>query len=206
MEGRGIPIQNRKRRSGPPRIKVRDLATLEAQHEGLHGDRLAQELAKNATRASAAVGAASGALMSAEQFVPPAWLSFPFELAVETLAVAAIELKLVAELHEVYGRPVEGSASERSTALVKAWAERRGVTAATVARPGGLADALGRGARQELSKLVRRRLVRRLGRNVTSLAPLFAGAVAAAEVNRRATRSLAEAIVNDLRPRADAGV
>jgi hypothetical protein len=123
------------------------------------------------------------------------------ELAVETLAVAAIELKLLAELHEVYGHPVVGSLSDRSIALVRAWAERRGVTTSNVARPGGVGEVLGRGARNEVVRLVRRRLLGRLGRNLSSLAPLLAGAAAGAEVNRRATRTLGEAVVRDLAAR-----
>jgi hypothetical protein len=148
--------------------------------------------------ASAAIGGVSGAAMSAQTFAPPTWIAMPFELVVETVAIAVIELKLVGELHEVYGRPVTGTASDRTIALVKAWAERRGVTAAVLGRKGGVADALGRGTRNELVRLVRRRLAARLGRNLSSLAPLLAGAVAGAEVNRRATRSLGESVVRDL--------
>ncbi|HEX7168964.1 MAG TPA: hypothetical protein VF230_18445 [Acidimicrobiales bacterium] len=181
-----------------PRIKVRDAATLTAHYDGLAGAALADALIRNASRASGAVGAASGAVMSAEHFVPPAWVTMPFELVVETLAVAAIELKLVAELHEVYGRPVTGTPADRASALVRAWAERRGVSPATLTRPGGLADALGRGTRHELVRVVRRRLLARLGRNMSSLAPLFAGAVAGGMVNRSATRALGEAVVRDL--------
>ncbi len=181
-----------------PRIPIRDAATLSADHGGLSGAALAGELIRRASRASATVGAASGAVMSAEHFVPPTWITIPFELVVETVAIAVIELKLVGELHEVYGRPVQGDANQRTVALVKAWAERRGVTAATISTPGGMADALGKGTRNELIRLVRRRLVARLGRNLSSLAPLLAGAVAGAEVNRRATRGLGEAVVRDL--------
>ena len=184
-----------------PRIPVRDLDTLRSHHEGREGAALAGELITTASRMSAAVGAASGALMSAEELAPPAWLALPLELAVETLAVAAIELKLLAELHEVFGHPVEGSLSDRSIALVRAWAERRGVTPSSVARPGGVGDALGRGARNEVVRLVRRRLLGRLGRNLSSLAPMLAGAAAGAEVNRRATRGLGEAVVRDLAAR-----
>ncbi len=136
--------------------------------------------------------------MGAEELSPPAWIAIPAELVVETLAVIAVELKLVAELHEVYGRPVRGTPTERTTALVKAWAERRGITPSTLTRKGGLTDALGRSARHELTRLVRRRLMARFGRNLTSLAPLFVGAVAGAEVNRRATRGLGEAVAKDL--------
>jgi hypothetical protein len=181
-----------------PRIKVRDLATLQDHHGGLQGAELAEALVRNASRASAAVGAASGALVSAQHFAPPTWIAWPIELIVETLAVAAIELRLVAELHEVFGRPLVGSPTERGAALVRAWAERRGVSPATLARPGGLAEVLGRGTRHELVRKVQRRLLARLGRNVSTLAPMLAGAVAAAEVNRRATRSLGEAVARDM--------
>ena len=186
-----------------PRIPVRDLPTLVAQHDGRTGRALADELIRRASRASGGVGAVSGAVMSAEQLVPPAWVALPFELAVETALVAAIELKLVAELHEVFGRPVRGTAAERSMALVKAWAERRGITPTTLTRKGGLTDALGRTARHELTRLVRRRLMARFGRNLSSLVPLFVGAVAGAEVNRRATRSVGEAVARDLAASTD---
>jgi hypothetical protein len=181
-----------------PRIPVRDLETIRLHHDGLSGAALAGELIRNATRTSAAVGAAAGALISAEQFAPPAWVAIPIELMVETLAIAAIEMKLVAELHEVYQRPVTGTSSQRAAAIVQAWAERRGVTPSVLTRKGGLADALGRGTRNELIRLVRRRLATRMGRNLSTLAPLFVGAVAGAEVNRRATRALGEAVVRDL--------
>jgi hypothetical protein len=176
-----------------PRVPIRDQRALVEQHGGLTGAALAAELIRKASRSSAAVGAASGALMSAEELAPPAWITIPFELVVETVAIALIELKLVGELHNAHGVPIAGIAD-----LLKAWAERRGVTPATLGRKGGMADALGRGTRNELVRMVRRRLLARLGRNLSSLAPLLAGAVAGAELNRRATRSLGEAVVRDL--------
>jgi hypothetical protein len=181
-----------------PRIPIRDAQTLSEQHGGMSGAALAAELIRKASLASATIGGVSGAAMSATQFVPPAWITMPFELVVETVAIAVIELKLVGELHEVYGRPVPGDGNARTIALVQAWAERRGVTPATLATRGGLADALGRGTRNELVRRVRRRVLARMGRNLSSLAPLLAGAVAGAEVNRRATRSLGDAVVRDL--------
>jgi len=184
-----------------PRIPVRDLATLRQHHAGLSGAALAGELIKTASRSSATVGATAGALMSAEELAPPAWLALPLELMVETLAVAAVEMKLVAELHEVYGRPVRGAAADRAAAIVRAWAERRGVTADLLAHPGAVADVLGHGTRNELVRIVRRRLLQRAGRNLSSLAPMLIGAVAGAEVNRRATRALGEAVVRDLADR-----
>ncbi|HZN13497.1 MAG TPA: hypothetical protein VFB78_04460 [Acidimicrobiales bacterium] len=184
-----------------PRIPVRDLETLRAHHPGKTGADLAAELVRTATRSSAAIGAAAGALASAEELAPPTWVALPFELVVETLAIAALEMKLVAELHEAFEQPVTGTPSDRASAIVKAWAERRGVTPSTLMRRGGVTDTLGRGARNEVVRLVRRRLVRRLGRNLSTLAPLLIGAAAGAEVNRRATRDLAEAVTRDLAAR-----
>lgn len=180
-----------------PRIPVRDRASLEA-HYARTGPDLAAELIRGASRASAAIGASAGALVGAQELVPPAWLAIPAELVAETVAVAAVELKLVAELHEVYGRPLPASPTERSLAVVLAWAERRGVSPSTLAVPGGMADALGRRARGEAVRLVRRRLAGRLGRNMSTLAPLLAGAVAGAELNRRVTRALGQALADDL--------
>ncbi|MGI8792513.1 MAG: hypothetical protein ACR2H3_04960 [Acidimicrobiales bacterium] len=180
-----------------PRIPVRDLATLERQ-TGLTGEALAAELVRGAARTSAAIGAVGGAMVSAGALAPPTWIAIPFALVAQTFSVAAVELKLIAELHEVFGRPVAGSPADRTSALIKAWAERRGVSVTTLATSDGLASALGRGTRNELIRLVRRRLVARTGRSMTTLIPLFVGAVAGAEVNRRGTKSLGEAVMSDL--------
>jgi hypothetical protein len=136
-----------------PHVPIRDLDTLRAHHAGLSGGALAGALIRNASRASAAVGAAAGALVSAEELAPPAWVAVPVELLVETLAIAAIEMKLIAELQEVYGRPVTGLGTERALALARAWAERRGVNMAALARPGGLGDLVGQSARREVARL-----------------------------------------------------
>jgi hypothetical protein len=181
-----------------PHIPVRDLQTLQDHHNGVGGADLAGELIRNAARATALVGATTGAIAAAEDLAPPAWIVLPLELILETLAVAAIEMKLVAELHEVYGRPVPGHGTDRALTLARAWAERRGVTPQALISGGGLADVLGRGTRNEVIRLVRRRMVRRTLRNTTSLVPFLIGAVAGAEVNRRATAHVGDAIVRDL--------
>ena len=184
-----------------PHIPVRDLETLQEHHGGARGGELAGELIRNAARATAAVGATTGAIAAAEDLSPPAWIVLPLELILETLAVAGIEMKLVAELHEVYGRPVPGHGTDRALALARAWAERRGVTPQSFLMGGGLGEVLGRGTRNEIIRLVRRRLLRRTLRNTTSLVPFLIGAVAGAEVNRRATASLGDAVVRDLAAR-----
>jgi hypothetical protein len=59
----------------------------------------------------------------------------------------------------------------------------------------GLGAAFGAAAKREL----RSQVLRRIGRSATSLAPFLAGAVAGAEVNRRATKALGETLLAELR-------
>jgi hypothetical protein len=175
-----------------PRLPVRDVATLRAQFPGRSPDELAEALTEGASRASAAVGVAVGA-----------WAVLPFlaaagvEITAETLAVVGIEIKLVAELHEVYGQGAPGSVVERMTAYVGAWAQRRGVALA----PGGLVLAAG----SPLARQLQRRLAARAGRSVFSLAPLLTGAAAGGMINRRETRKLGRAVGDDLRKRSPRG-
>ncbi|WP_233624405.1 hypothetical protein [Actinoplanes sp. ATCC 53533] len=176
-----------------PHVPVRDLATLRRHYEGLTGDALAERLVRNAARATAGVGAAGGGVAALEWAATPSLLSAPVLLAAETVAVVAIELKLIGELHEVYGQPVAGSAVERASALIQAWAGQRGVNPLV---PGvGVATVLGTAARKELQGT----LLRRFGRNLTTLGPLLTGAAVASYLNRRATRSLGEKLIKDLR-------
>jgi hypothetical protein len=176
-----------------PYIPVRDLATLQQHHGGLDGEELADRLVRNAARATAGVGAAGGGVASVEWVAPPTLLSTPVLLAAETVAVVAIELKLVGELHEVYGMPIAGGTMQRAGDLIQLWAGQRGVNPMT---PGvGIGAVLGTAARAEL----RDRLLRRFGRNLTSLGPFLTGAAVASYLNRRATLSLAERVRADLR-------
>lgn len=176
-----------------PHVPARDLPTLREHYEGLSGDALAAALIDTATRATGAVGAAGGVLASVEFAAPPLLLSTPAQVAAETLAVVGIELKLVAELHEAYGRAVAGPPAVRAAAYLGAWTRRRGLD--PFAARTGLSDAIGAAARREL----RRRLVRRAGTNATTVLPFFTGAAAGASLNARETRRLAERIVRDLR-------
>ncbi len=176
-----------------PHVPIRDLETLRRHHGGLDGDELAERLIRNAAMATASVGAASGGVAAVEWAVTPTLLSAPVLLAVETVAVVAIEIKLIGELHEVYRQPVPGNGTQRAVALIQAWAGRRGVNPLV---PGvGVAAALGTAARREL----RDRLLRRFGRNLTSLGPLLTGAAVAGYLNRRATRALGDKLCDDLR-------
>ena len=63
---------------------------------------------RNAARTTAAIGAAAGALSAVELAAPPTLLAAPVQVAAGTLAVVAVELKLLAELHVTYGRAPVG--------------------------------------------------------------------------------------------------
>jgi len=172
-----------------PRLPVRDRATLRAQFPGLSPDELASALINGASRASGAVGMAVGA-WAVLPFIPAAGV----EITAETLAVVGIEIKLVAELHEVYGQAVPRGRVDRMTAYVGAWAQRRGVALA----PGGLVLAAG----SPLARQLQRRLAARAGRSIFSLGPLLTGAVAGGVINRRETRKLGRILSDDLRKRS----
>ena len=171
-----------------PRLPVRDLERLRAQFPGLGPEELADALIQGAARAAAVTGAASGAAMVLP--LPTA----PVEVAVETLALVGIEIKLVAELHEVYGMRAPGSRAERMLAYVAAWAHRRGVALS----PAGLILVAG----SPLRKQLQRRLIARAGRSALSLGPLLTGAVIGATLNRRETRHLGADVREDLRRRS----
>jgi len=171
-----------------PRLPVRNQAMLRAQFPGLPPEELADKLIQGSSRAAASVGAAVGAAM----FLPLP--TAPVEVVVETLALVGIEIKLVAELHEVYGMRAPGAVSDRMLAYVAAWAHRRGVALV----PGGLALAAGSPVRRQLQ----RRLVARAGRSAASLGPLLTGAAAGALLNRHETRRLGQDVRDDLRRRS----
>jgi hypothetical protein len=178
-----------------PHLPVRDAETLRRHHGGKSGDALAAALIKNASRVSAGIGAAGGGLAAVEWAAPPALLTSPVLIAAETVGVIAVEVKLIAELHEVYGVPVRGGTTEKGAQLLGAWAQRRGVNLSLLNPGGGLTSVLGAGLRKQL----RDRLLKRMGRNLTTIGPLLTGAAIAGELNRRATRSLGEAVRDDLR-------
>ncbi len=98
-----------------PHVPVRDLATLRRHFPGLSDEELADRLVRNASRATAGVGAAGGGASAVQWTVTPTLLSAPVLLAAETVAVVAVELKLTGELHEIYGVPLPaGAPSGRS--------------------------------------------------------------------------------------------
>lgn len=176
-----------------PRVPVRDALTLRRQHPGLSDVEIAERLIRQATKTTAGLGAAAGGLAAVEFLSPPMLLAAPVQLAAEMLSVTAVELKLVAELHELLERPAKGSVSERASAYLMAWVRRRAISPQLGGA--GLSAVFGAAAKREL----RSQVLRRIGRSTTTLAPFMAGAVAGAEVNRRATKALGETVLAELR-------
>jgi hypothetical protein len=176
-----------------PRVPLRDLDTLSRHHGGLTGAALARSMIESSGRVSAAIGAAAGGLVAVQEISVAGLVAIPFELAAETVLVVLVEMKLVAELHHVAGRPVPGGAKERTAAVLRSWLSGRGITAARLAAP-GRADLLGRATRARLNDALRRRFTR----NLATLAPMLAGAALAAWLNRRATLSVGHSLASDL--------
>ncbi|EPD65650.1 hypothetical protein [Streptomyces sp. HGB0020] len=170
-----------------PRVPVRDLATLRRQFPGLGPEQLADKLVAGASAATSTVGAGIGA--AAMLPVPPA---MPTEIAAEITGVAAIELKLIAELHEVYGVRPPGNLKQRSTAYLNSWSGERRVD---VTKPSTVTAALNSHAKQQL----RQQIMKRTVRDLPNLMPFMVGAAVGAVMNRRDTRKLAARIRKDLR-------
>ena len=91
--------------------------------------------------------------------------------------MVGIEVKLVAELHEIYGMGAVGGGTERARAYIGSWASRRGIYQVD----GGLLLIAG----SPLARQLTRRLAARVRRSAFALAPLFTGAVAGAVLNRQ---------------------
>ncbi|MGW2964139.1 hypothetical protein ACWDGI_37560 [Streptomyces sp. NPDC001220] len=170
-----------------PRVPVRDLETLRRQFPDLGPEQLADKLVAGAAGATSAVGAGVGA--AAMLPVPPA---MPTELAAEITGVAAIELKLIAELHEVYGVRPPGNLKARSTAYLSSWSGERGID---VMKPSTVNNALGGHMKREL----RQQIMKRMVRDLPNLMPFMVGAAVGAVMNRRDTKKLAARIRTDLR-------
>ncbi|MFD5558963.1 hypothetical protein ACFWIA_34705 [Streptomyces sp. NPDC127068] len=172
-----------------PRVPVRDLETLRRQFPGLPPEKLADKLVFGAANATSTVGAGVGA--AAMLPVAPA---MPAELAAEITGVAAIELKLIAELYEVYGQRPPGGVKERTTVYLTTWSQERGID---VTKPSTVNAALGVHMKREL----RQQIMKRMVRNLPNLMPFMVGAAVGAVMNRRDTHKLARRIRDDLRKR-----
>jgi hypothetical protein len=174
-----------------PRLPIRDADRLRGAYAGATDEEIADALVVRAAKLTTGIGAATGGLVAAQWLAPASLLALPLELGAETVLVAAVELVLVGELHELYGRRPPGDAKERASAYLASWSARRSVDrtgAATLSSWGAI------GMRE-----VRRRVTRRLARAVPSAAPFLVGAALGGRGNRKATETLARRLRDDLR-------
>jgi hypothetical protein len=175
-----------------PRLPIRDAAALRRAYPGATDAEIADALVARAARVTTGIGAATGGLSAAQWFTPPSLLALPLELGAETVLTGAVEVVLVGELHELYGRPAEGDPRARAGAYLASWSAQRSVDDAGAAGLGSLLGGAG-------LKALRRRMTRRLAGSIPSAAPFLIGAALAGRGNRKATETLAERVLTDLR-------
>jgi len=169
-----------------PRLPIRDRDRLHAAYPGLDDAEIAEALIARSARLTAAVGAATGGMAAVQWFATPSLLALPLELGAETVLVAAVEVALLGELHELAGRPAPASA------YLASWSEQRAVDGS--GRPAMLTALTSAGLRT-----LSRRMGRRLARGIPVAAPFLLGAAVAGRGNRRATENLARRVLTDLR-------
>lgn len=175
-----------------PRLPIRDGAALRRTYPGATDAEIADALVARAARLTTGIGAATGGLSAAQWFTPPTLLALPLELGAETVLTGAVEVVLVGELHELYGRPAQGDARSRAGAYLASWSAQRSVDAAGEAALGSLLGGAG-------LKALRRRMTRRLAGAIPSAAPFLIGAALAGRSNRKSTETLAQRVLTDLR-------
>ncbi|WP_448627909.1 hypothetical protein [Geodermatophilus sp. URMC 64] len=175
-----------------PRLPIRDAARLRAAYPGATDDQIADALVARAARLTAGIGAATGGLAAAQWLATPSLLALPLELGAETVLVAGVEVVLLGELHELYGRPAPGDSRGRAAAYLSSWSDQRAVDGPGAA---SMVSVLGSAGLRALS----RRMTRRLARGIPAAAPFLLGAAIAGRGNRKATETLARRVLTDLR-------
>ncbi len=174
------------------KLPLRDKATLLEQHPEADIEEIVDALEAAAARVCGAIGAAAGGLAAAQWLATPSLLAVPVELAAETLLVSAVELKLVAELHEIYDARPPGELGDRAAAYLRSWTAQRGLRGD--GQSAGLAAQLAAAGTAAL----RKRITGRLTRNLGSFLPFLAGAVIGARTNFSSTRRLGSRLRADL--------
>jgi hypothetical protein len=175
-----------------PRLPIRDAGQLHAAHPGATDEEITDALVARAAKLTSGIGAATGGLSAAFWLTPASLLAVPLELGAETVLTAAVEVVLLGELHELYGRRAPGDARDRALAYLSSWTQQRAVDESGVA---GLGAVLGTAGLRTLS----RRMTRQMARSVPGAAPFLVGAALGGRANKKATEALARRVLADLR-------
>lgn len=192
---RGIPIEKLRALGGElaPRLPVRDHPTLVRHHKGLIGEDLADVLVRNSSGSTAMAGVVGGSLVLATKSSHAVLLSVPIRLAAEALIVGAIEVKMIGELHEAYGRPLGTNSRERAQAAFRIWASYRGIESADAGSMVGL-----------MGRVIKRPAQRRAaggvaGKVLGRRGAILGAGIAGGSENRKETLALAEKVRTELR-------
>jgi len=172
-----------------PRLPIRDADRLREAYPGASDEEIADALTARAARLTSGIGAATGGLSAAHWLAPASLLLMPLELGAETVLVGGVELVLIGELHELYGRRPDGDARSRASAYLASWSAQSAVERAGIGNLLGLAGV----------RALRRQVTRRITRGIPAAAPFLIGAALAGRGNRRATEALARRVLTDLR-------
>ncbi|MGV9563471.1 hypothetical protein [Streptomyces sp. NPDC003480] len=171
-------------------VRVRDLDTLRRHFPGLGPEEIADRLVGGAVRGTEVIGAGVGS--AAALPTPPA---MPAELAAGILGTASVELKLIAELHEVYGLPATGTTRQRAALYLAEWTEGHGLD---ITQPTSAVNLM---LSVRVRKELRRRLLTLAVRKIPTLTPFMVGAAIGALLNHYDTTRLARRIRSDLSAR-----
>jgi len=182
-------------RSIAPRLPIRDRPTLERHLHVSDTEPMADVLVRNAASATAVAGSVGGVLVITSKTGPLMLAAIPLRVAAETLVVAMIELKLIGELHEVYGKPLAGTTVQRGTTALRLWASHRGFE---IEDAGGIVGTLSQMARRPTTRRAAAAVTgKALGRKGIRIGAGIAGAVE----NRKTTYTLSEQVRAELRRR-----
>lgn len=179
-----------------PKIPVRKKEEFVKRYGTQDANQLATYAIVSASRVSAGIGGATGAMANASLLSPPTWLALPVEIVAETVLIAMVEIRLIAELHEIYGVALDHDEETRAQQLLATWSSRKGVDIASL---GAITPVLSaRGIKATLMRSIRRRILARSAKNVSSAVPFLIGAGLGAAINRKSTRTLGLAIKREL--------
>ncbi|MEV6521789.1 hypothetical protein AB0M43_07625 [Longispora sp. NPDC051575] len=99
---------------------IRGRSTLLAEFPGLGEGEIGQLLIDTAVKRSRAIGAIGNMPLPGKAAV-----LLPVKAVSQGIAVAVVEAKLIAELHELHGQPVSGHAAERTLEYLRIWVDLR---------------------------------------------------------------------------------
>ena len=145
-------------------------------------------------RVSGGIAAATGGIITAQEMSVAGLLLVPFELAALTALVVVTEVKVVTELHHVAGR----AAARRAPAAHRGGDRVVDVGPGRPARPSCRRRCGATCSAAPAASSCAQHLRARFTRNLTALAPLLTGAVAAGYLNRKATLAVGTQVARDL--------